>query len=111
MSSAYYSQKITEIEKAREKIRGLKDNLGDCQSSVSKGEKIMENLTICGEPMDQGKVSAMGDSLEDISDDLDSIISECNQLIAKYRELYNSAKKAEEEDAAKAAQARRTNQR
>lgn len=111
MSSAYYSQKITEIENAKEKINGLKDSLDDCQSSVSKGEKIMENLTICGEPMDQGKVSEMGRALNDISDDFDSIISECNQLISKYRELYNSAKRAEEEAAAKAAQARRTNQR
>ena len=97
MSSAEYAAKIKEFETAKQEVNGLKDSLGDCQSSASKGVTIMENLTICGEPMDQGKISDASDKLESISDDFDTIIKECDKLITEYQKKYEAALAAEEE--------------
>lgn len=99
MNSTYYAGKIKEFETAKSEIAGLSDSLSDCQSSVANCCKIMETLTICGEAMDQGKTENMGKELQSIEADFDAIITECNNKIEKYQQLYEKAKAAEEEAA------------
>ena len=101
MSSSYYAEKIAALEAAKTAISGLSSSLSECQT-------IVEDLEICGEPMDKGKLSNISKSLSSISDDFDSIIAECDKLIAEYQILYEEAKAAEEAAAQAAAAAATT---
>lgn len=97
MSSTEYAAKITELKNAKNAISDLNNPLSECKIATTKGEKIVKELIICGEPMDKEKLSATSKTLSDISDDFDSIITDCNNLITKYEELYQQALATEEE--------------
>lgn len=96
MSSAEYAAKITEFKNAKAAINGLYSPLSECETALTKGEKIVKDLMICGEPMDKGKLSSTSSALSGISGDFDSIIAECEKLIIEYEKLYQEALAAEE---------------
>jgi hypothetical protein len=102
-SSAYYAAKIAEFKAAQSAIKGLYAPLEDCEDENSKGEKIVKDLIICGEPMDKGKLKNLSSTLSTISGYFDQIIAECSRLISEYQALYEAAKAAEEEAARQAA--------
>lgn len=95
MSSAEYAAKITEFKEAKASISGLSDKLSDCTESLTKGENLIKELMICGEPMDKGKLSSISSTLTTISSNFDSIIAECDKLIGEYEDLYQKALAAE----------------
>lgn len=110
MNSAYYLTKIKELQESKSKVNGLFSYITECETDLDKSQKYMDNLTICGEPLDKGKVKEIVTSLENITSDFNAIIKECDTKIAEYQEKYEAALKAEAEAEAakKAAQQSKT---
>ena len=96
-SSSYYSLKIEKLKTARSKLKGLSSYIEDSTSAAEKCEKFTEELTINGQTIDQGKLKTIKDTISDVDSNITSLISECDERISEYQELYQKALAAERE--------------
>ena len=90
-SSAYYKTKITELENIRDQVRGILPYFEPSEEVLTKSQKYIEEITINGEPIDQGKLCDICSALKNTESDLQSIIKECTERIFEYTTLYNQA--------------------
>lgn len=102
MSSAYYKAKIDEFVQMKASINSVASMAPGASSAIKKAAGYMEELIVGGEPIDKGIMS--GSVLSAMTDAVNLLVqlsSECDQMIAKYTDLYYSALKKEQEQAAK----------
>jgi hypothetical protein len=96
MSSSYYKSKITEIENIRTQVKGVLGNFDSCDAVLVKSQKYIDEITINGETIDQGKLLEVSNTFKDAESDLNTIITECNQKLEEYNSLYRQALASEE---------------
>ena len=122
-SSAYYAQQKAEYKKKieafkaiKEKVSGLNSYVTTCTEDVKSTKVYVDQIIILGESMDKGSLStAVQGNLDKVSQNIETIIEECDKLIGKYQDLYDEAERnyqqalAEEEAARKAAENKKKN--
>ena len=107
-SSAYYKQKVDEFTNLKAQLSGLLGPVETCVGSITKSRSYLDNIVICGEPVDKGVLGGnVGTTVNDIGDLIETLISECQTKINEYTDLYDAALKAEQEAAER--EARRAN--
>lgn len=98
-SSAYYAnqkteykKKIEEFKAIKEKVSKLTGNVTPCEDAVKATQVYIDQIIILGEAMDKGAMKAdIQGNLDKITQNIESIIEECDRLIKKYTDLYNEA--------------------
>ena len=119
-SSAYYAQQKAEYKKKIEAFKAIKEKVSGLNSYVTtctESTKVyVDQIIILGESMDKGSLStAVQGNLDKVSQNIETIIEECDKLIGKYQDLYDEAERnyqqalAEEEAARKAAENKKKN--
>lgn len=99
-SSAFYKQKIDEFTNLKGQLSGLLGPVETCNTSLTKSRSYLDNIVICGEPIDKGVLAGnVGTAVNDLGDIIEKLISECQTKINEYTDLYNAALKAEQEAA------------
>lgn len=103
-SSAYYKQKIDEFTALKNQLTGLLAPIETCSSSVAKSRSYLDNIIICGNPIDKEVISGtIEPTVKNMSSIVQTLISECQTKINEYTDLYNKALKKEQEEAERAA--------
>ena len=122
-SSAYYAQLKSEYKKKKEEIQAIRTKVANltgfvtpCIEEANSTKTYADKIIIMGESMDKGSLSTdVIGNLNKISQNIETILSECDKLISKYTELYNEADRnynqalAEEEAARRRAAQQKTN--
>ena len=99
-SSSYYKGKIDEFVALGKQLSGLSEYITTCSTSVTLGIKYLGEVVICNEPVDKNVLGEnVAKTLSDVGEVLNSLISECNDKIEDYTDLYDAAVKAEERQA------------
>lgn len=104
-SSSYYSSILSQLKSVKAQVQGVLGYFDSCEATLNKSIGYIDEITINGEAIDQGKLSEVGNSLKNAESDLQAIVNECNAKIAEYTTLYNQAV-AREEAAAREARRR-----
>ena len=91
MSSSYYNSKVTELENIKTQVRGVLGKFDSCDAVLTKSQKYIDEITINGEAIDQGKLSEVSNTFKNAESDLNTVISECNRKIEEYNALYRQA--------------------
>lgn len=98
MSSSEYKAKVDEFMALKAQLLGLSGVTDSSTSAVTKSREYLDEIIICGEPIDKGVLSGTITTLvENIADTIDQLIRECQTKIDEYTDLYNAALKAEQE--------------
>ena len=116
-SSSYYSSILSQLRSVKAQVQGVMGYFDSCESTLNKSIGYIDEITINGEAIDQGKLGDVSSALKNAESDLQAIINECNAKIVEYTALYNQAVAREEaareearrRAAAAAAQAAKTN--
>jgi hypothetical protein len=95
-SSSYYKQAVEELKAIKAQVQGVLGQFDSCESVLTKSKKYIEEITINGEAIDQGKLGEVTNILKNAESDLQTIINECNAKIEDYSALYRQALAAEE---------------
>lgn len=98
MNSSEYKAKIDEFMTLKGQLMSLSGVTDSSASAVAKSREYLDEIIICGEPIDKGVLSGNVTTLvENIADTIDQLIRECQVKIDEYTDLYNAALKAEQE--------------
>jgi hypothetical protein len=100
MSSSYYKTKITQLEQIRSQIKGILGSFDSCEAVLTKSQTYIDEITINGETIDQGKLTEVSSTFKNAESDLNTIISECNRKIEEFNSLYRQALAYEEQQRA-----------
>lgn len=98
-SSAVYAAKIREFQAIKAQVNSLKGPLNECESATKNTNNYTEKIIISGKVFDQDELKKFSTSLKTVSSNLNAIISECDEKIAKYQRLYEMALAREREEA------------
>lgn len=109
MSSTYYKSKVTELENIKNQVKGVLGYFDSCEATLIKSQKYIDEITINGETIDQGKLSEVSSTFKNAESDLNTIIAECNRKIEEYNSLYRQALAYEEAQREAARKRRQSN--
>lgn len=90
-SSAYYAAKIKEFLGIKNDVSSLFGSLNDCTTATNNCTKYTKEIIISGKVVDKGDLDKLSTSLETVNGNLNAIIAECDEKIAKYQALYEQA--------------------
>lgn len=97
MSSSECMNMIKKYEKKIYEISNLYIHLENCTSSTNKCKEVINNTKINGETIDKGKLEDILDTMKDLREVFNTIITECKLKIDEYNVLYQEALKSEME--------------
>lgn len=97
-SSSAIKSKIDELDKIRNQVNGVLSKFSPCSTVLSKSQKYIDEITINGEAIDQGKLKEVEISLNNAENDLQAIVSECDGKIEILIDQYAKAVAREEEE-------------
>lgn len=99
MSSAYCAAMKRAYEQAKASVSALYGELSDCTTAVSNSIPCMQQIIINSQQIDNGKMSEFLTSLNTVKGNLDSIVAECDEMIAYWEQQYQLALAREREEA------------
>lgn len=98
-SSSYYAAKIREFQGIKGNVSSLFGSLNSCTTATNSCTKYTNEIIISGKVVDKGDLANLSNSLQTINGNLNAIIAECDEKIAKYQALYEQALAWEREQA------------
>lgn len=99
-SSSFYKGKIDEFNNLKAQLLSLLAKVDNSTLALNKSRSYLDNIVICGEPIDKGVLqNNVSTTINDISDTIDNLISECGTKVNEYTELYYAAVEAENREA------------
>lgn len=98
-SSAVYAAKIREFQAIKAQVSSLKGPLNECESATNNSNSYTEKIIINGKVFDQEELKKFTSTLKTVASNLNAIMSECDEKIAKYQRLYEQALAREREEA------------
>lgn len=78
-------------ESIKEKVIGVNGYVDDCVSSINLANESISQIIVSGKPIDEEKLTDICNDISKLPETLQAVVSECNEKITYYENLYRLA--------------------